>query len=147
MDFYEALKDGATTTDLLNTFYKELEAASQKLEAERKEEEQKKATEAAKLNALEDARETLVDAVLEYAKLLSDEPLTEGFDREYLTKKFVEIENTYKTLKDFSDSFLSHYTYKNKDKDKTIKNPEIKITSKLYKQDDDGVLREFLNLL
>ena len=153
MDFYEALKEGATTTDLLNTFYRELDAASKKLEEERAKENEEK-MKSAKIEALNTARTNLVDALYEYTKVLVDEPV-ERFDTQFFHNKLINLEKDYEELKNFSkelgdlqDIFNKSEDIFNKSEKKANKQPKVKDFSRVYTFDaDEDVIRNFINSL
>lgn len=147
MDFYEALKEGATTTDLLNTFYRELDAASKKLEEERAKENEEK-MKSAKIEALNTARTNLVDALYEYTKVLVDEPV-ERFDTQFFYDKLIDLEKGYEELKNFSKELGDLQDIFNKSEKKANKQPKVKDFSRVYTFDaaDEDVIRNFINSL
>lgn len=146
MDFYEALKEGATTTDLLNTFYRELDAASKKIEEERAREKEEKMR-SAKIEALNTARTDLVNALYEYTKVLVDEPV-ERFDTQFFHNKLIDLEKYYEELKNFSKELGDIQDIFNKSEKKVNKQPKIKDFSRVYTFDtDEDVIRNFINSL
>lgn len=162
MDLYEALKDGTSTSELLGTFYKELDAAAKRIEKEKAEEEAakkeaelkaqklKETKEKAKKEATNKARQDVIFAIAKYAAIVLDKPLVEK-DVNWLDSEFQKLENTMKKLQDLKKELNEIPT--NTDSipigkwiSKTV-TPDKSFTVSGTFDTDDAVIKKFINSL
>lgn len=136
MNLYEALKAGASTKELVDNFYKDLNEASKRITEEKK---QKMAEEAAaKKEELKRFRSALINAALDYTRKYTEIILHEKLEDEEmktLAKKFEQIltnaEKEMESLASLSEKDI-------------FKNKNIKIFSNPL---DDDVINDFLRSL
>jgi hypothetical protein len=149
MDLYEALKQGTSSDELVNAFYRDLNIAKTRIKEE--EEEAKKAAEMQEY--LEIARENFANAMLEYTAALTGyfdlvedaatydsmmvviEDLLSGLETEFVESK----KNTKSAAKTKTDS---NTDTKDKSKDKNTKNLNLK-----QQKSDEEIIRAFLETL
>ena len=81
MDLYEALKAGTSKEQLQETFKKELEEATMRLAAE-----------AAETETLNNSREKLIDAIIDYTQTYYNEQFDTSNMKKYINKILLEYE-------------------------------------------------------
>lgn len=135
MDLYEALKAGTSAEELLTAFHKDLDAANERIAAEKKA--------AAHEGVLADCRECLAESILEYAEAL----LGEDLDESLTTKSVVEI------LKKFETDMEQTLRFSNKlddvlkkAKSENKKPVGVKVTTRIV-DDDNDIIAKFLKSL
>jgi len=139
MDLYEALKSGTSAEELLKTFHKDLDAANDRIAAEK----EAAAKAAEHDNYIAYCRKMLAEAIIDYAEALVGEELDENeFSVEDIVKILIDAEdnihamlNVYSTL----DKALAKTKSENK------KPVGIKITH--YTDDDNDIIARFLKSL
>lgn len=151
MDLYEALKQGTSSDELVDAFYRDLNAAKSRIEEEetQKLEEEKKAAEMQEY--LEIARENFANAMLEYTAALTGyfdlvedsatydsmmviiEDLLGGLEADFIKSK--------KNTKSTKINTNSNTDTKDKSKDKNTKNF---FNLKQPEKSDEEIIRAFL---
>lgn len=136
MDLYEALKNGTSAEELLNTFQRDLADATARITAE--------AAEAELINKqLSYSRANLAEAVANYSNALGEkmgtdfEPLSSGEVEKILITFEEEMKKTF-SLSKHLDNFFKET------KRKENKKPEVKIAG--FCSDDDIINRFLKNL-
>jgi hypothetical protein len=134
MDLYEALKAGTSAEELLKIFHKDLDEANARIAAEQE----------AALNKeyLNECRERLAEAIIEYAEAFLGEDLSESFSVESVIEYFKKFEKEMGQVVDFSKK-LDKTLKENKSKNK---NPKI-IKTTIHSVDDDEIFAQFLKSL
>lgn len=157
MDLYEALKAGTSAQELLDAFYKDLDAANERIAAEKAEEEAKAAA-AAKQKEEEElqyqlsvARADAADFLADYLNLLFQKDEDIYFDPEEIEDALSELEELSNNMTDWLLLFKGEPNLKKEEDQQSAtakpkekkENPSIKIK---YSTDDDDIIRDFLKL-
>lgn len=98
MDLYEALKSGASSEDLIAAFYKDLDAANERVAAE------KAATEREAAAYLNECRDYLADAICEYAYALFGDEVEDDLTFNDIVKLLKTFEKDITSLAEISKS-------------------------------------------
>lgn len=157
MDLYEALKAGTSAQELLDAFYKDLDAANERIAAEKAEEEAKAAA-AAKQKEEEElqyqlsvARADAADFLADYLNILFQKDEDIYFDPEEIEDALSELEELSNNMTDWLLLFKGEPSLKQEEDQQSAaakpkekkENPSIKIK---YSTDDDDIIRDFLKL-
>lgn len=157
MDLYEALKAGTSAQELLSAFYKDLDAANERIAAEKAEEEAKAAA-AAKQKEEEElqyqlsvARADAADFLADYLNLLFQKDEDIYFDPEEIEDALSELEELSNNMADWLLLFKGEPNFKKEEDQQSAaakpkekkENPNIKIK---YSTNDDDIIRDFLKL-
>ena len=134
MDLYEALKAGTSEEELLKAFHKDLDEANARIAAEEEA--------AADKEYLADCRNSLAEAIIEYAKALLGEDLDESFSVKSVVETLEGFEKEMKQAVAFSKK-LDKMLEKTKSENK--KPVGIKVTTRSI--DDDDIIAQFLKSL
>lgn len=142
MDLYEALKAGTHPEELFYTFQKELDAAKARLEEENKAKLEQEQKEKEDQEYLEECREILIEAIIDYAgALLDDESIeTDVLDFNSINQIFLDFENEVKNLSDLTKKIDSIFPKTNQ------KKTSVKITLP-HDKNDDEIIRNWLKNL
>lgn len=152
MDLYEALKEGTSSDELVDAFYRDLNAAKSRIEEEKaqKLEEEKKAAEMQEY--LEIARENFANAMLEYTAALTgyfdlvEDSATYDSMMTIIEDLLGDLETDFTRGKKNTKSASGVSTNTNvnkKDKSKDAKN----IFSLKQNKSDEEIIRAFLETL
>ena len=132
MDLYEALKAGTSAEELLRAFHKDLDEANARIAAEEEA--------AADKEYLADCRDSLAEAIIEYAKAFLGEDLDESFSVKSVVETLEGFEKEMEHVIAFSKKL-------NKVFEKTNNEPiGIKVTTRSV-DDDDDIITQFLKSL
>lgn len=132
MDLYEALKAGTSEEELLKAFHKDLDEANARIAAEEEA--------AADKEYLANCRDSLAEAIIEYAKAFLGEDLDESFSVKSVVETFEGFEKEMEHVIAFSKKL-------NKVFEKTNNEPiGIKVTTRSV-DDDDDIITQFLKSL
>ena len=134
MDLYEALRAGTSEEELLKAFHKDLDEANARIAAEQEA--------AADKEYLANCRNSLAEAILEYAKAFFGEDLDESSS----------VESVVETLEGFEKEMEQTIAFSKK-LDKMLKETKseskkpvgIKVTTRSI--DDDDIIAQFLKSL
>jgi len=134
MDLYEALKAGTSAEELLRAFHKDLDEANARIAAEEEA--------AADKEYLADCRDSLAEAIIEYAKAFLGEDLDES----------VSVKSVVETLEGFEKEMeqavaLSKKLDKILEKAKSENKKPVGIKGTTRSIDDDDVIAKFLESL
>lgn len=154
MDLYEALKAGTSAQELLSAFYKDLDAANERIANEKAEE----AAAAAKKKAEEErqkelmlARTDAADFLADYLNLLFKEDDDITIESEEVQDALKELEDLSVSLRDWLSFFQEEPIKEKKNNQKSAaakpvkKNPTIKLN---YSDEvDDKIIKDFLKML
>ena len=135
MDLYEALKAGTSEEELLKAFHKDLDEANARIAAEQE------AT--ADKEYLANCRESLAEAIIEYAKAFLGEDLDESFSVKSVVEALEGLEKEMEQAAALSkklDKILEKAKSENK------KPVGIKVTTRSI-DDDDDIIAQFLKSL
>ena len=147
MDLYEALKQGTSSDELVDAFYRDLNIAKTRIEEEeaQKREEEKKAAEMQEY--LEIARENFANAMLEYTAALTGYfDLVE--DSATYDSMMVIIEDLLSGLEtDFTESKKSTKSTKTKTNTDTKDKSKDKNLNLKQQKSDEEIIRAFLKTL
>ena len=122
MELYEALKSGTSAEDLEAAFRKELAAAQEKIATEQNKE--------AEAEHLKECRDGISMALYDYICALVGEEKEDLVDIDEIEEKLLECEQEMERLSKLTNKL------------KTFKVPE-----KFVNNDDDVIIKSFLNLL
>ena len=156
MDLYEALKAGTSAQELLDAFYKDLDAANERITAEKAEEEAKAAAakqkeEEERQHQLSIARADAADFLADYLNILFQKDEDVYFNPEEIEDVLLELEELSNNMMMNWFSFFKKEPESKKEKDQKSaaakpkekkENPSIKIK---YSTDDD-IIKDFLKL-
>ena len=137
MDLYEALKAGASTDELVKTFYKDLSGAQERIKKEKEEEKNSE-----KKQWVDSCRMDLADAIFDYMGAIGD-----LFDYDFDLKDH-DYEAIVKALESFEKEMKNTISATVK-LDEVLRKAGVK-NNKTFSckiNDDDKVISDFLNSL
>ena len=137
MDLYEALKAGASTDELVKTFYKDLSGAQERIKKEKEEEKNSE-----KKQWVDSCRDDLADAIFDYMEAIGD-----LFDYDFSLKDH-DYEQIVKALEDFEKEIKNTLSATTR-LDEVLRKAGMKNDNKTFscKVSDDKVISDFLNSL
>ena len=136
MDLYEALKSGASTDELVKTFYKDLSSAQERIKEEKEEEKNSK-----KKEWVDSCRTCLANAIFDYMEAMGD-----LLDYDFSLKDH-DYETIVKTLESFEKEMKNTISTATR-LEEVLSRAAVK-NNKTFscKVSDDKVISDFINSL
>ena len=134
MDLYEALKSGTSADELIKAFHADLDKANERIDQERKEEEQKRI----QADRLSDCRHILSEALINYLEAFLNEDLSAEVTEADIDKVLENFEKEMNSLKTFYGTLVP------KSKKTTDDNKTLKAAPTTTGAIDDKIIDDFL---
>lgn len=134
MDLYEALKSGTSADELIKAFHADLDKANERIDKEKKEEEQKRI----QADQLSDCRHILAEALIRYMEAYLNEDLSADVTETDIDKILESFEKEMNSLKAF------YKTLTPKSKKTTDDTKTLKATSTVTGTMDGAIINDFL---